>query len=105
MENETFKVGEIAILQNLPVPFTVFHGQECEIIAALALTDIVDIFGVHDTAVVYQISHRGLIVAVRPNSLKKRPSKGDDAEESKDTDFGKTVEWKDCAWSPESVEA
>lgn len=100
MGNKTFKIGEIALFQNLPIPFNLFNGDECEIVGALQLCLVEDIFGKHGLEYVYRVLHRGYTVAVKQESLKKKPGN----LETEDSDFGKTVGWKDCAWCPDSVE-
>lgn len=92
MPDETFQVGEIAQFQNLPTPFHVFNGDECEVISPCEMTPIEDIHGAFGFALVHQVKHRGCVVAVKPFSLKKRPAKGADDGEFSATNLGKMVQ-------------
>ena len=94
MQNETFQVGEIARFQNLPLPFNVFDGEECEVMTPCELTPIEDIQGAFGFALVHQVKFRGSVFAVKPFSLKKRRQKGDDSVGENETDFAKKMqEW------------
>lgn len=101
MNDGTFKLGEIAVFRDLPPPFNIMNGCECEVIGALENRFVVDLLGSKGISCTYVVDYRGTRAGVLPCNLKKRPQK----PESKDTDFGKTVEWDDCAWSPEKEAA
>lgn len=100
MQNETFQVGEIALFQNLPEPFSIFNGNECEVMTPCEVTPIEDLHGDFGFALVHQVKHRGCIFAVKPFSLKKRPAKGTDDGEFSETELGKMVQ----EWLKEPVE-
>lgn len=95
-----FKIGEIAILQNIPSPFTFMNGEECEIDGALQTRNVRDIYG--NTGVVhgYRIKFRDQIGVVCADNLRKKKL----PPETKDTEFGVKVNWQDCAWNPLELE-
>lgn len=99
MAEGTFKVGEIALLRNLPAPFDGMNGDECEIIAGLDKRIVKDIHGSFDLIDCYGISCRGVRGAVQVMNLKKKPAE----PQTKDAEFGKKVEWSTCGWKPHDL--
>lgn len=75
MHDETFKVGEIGILQNLEGAVEHFNGQEVEVVGGLEQRHVISLDGAKKYWVTYVISYGGYHVAVRPSNLrKKRPT-------------------------------
>lgn len=92
-----FKVGEIAILQNMTGGAAIYNGAECEVTEPLTRRTMpvlnIDID-------VYTIRHPdGADAYVLESWLrKKQPPQSD-------SDINTVVEWKDCAWQPSRVPA
>lgn len=81
MNDETFKVGEVGILQGLKGYAQVFNGQEAEVIGGLEQRHVLTMQGTQEFAVSYMISYREIPVAIRPSNLKKkRPPRIEHAE-------------------------
>lgn len=72
MDDGTFKVGEIAILQNLDSFSSLFNGEDVEVIGGLGQRNVSSISGTISFCVTYIVSYRGFVVAVRPSNLKKK---------------------------------
>lgn len=74
MSDETFKVGEIGILQNLSDWPGKYNGEEAEVVAGLEKRFVQYLHGSFGLAETYIISFGGLNVAIKPSNLrKKRP--------------------------------
>lgn len=101
MNDCSFQLGEVALFRDLPAPFHTMNGSECEIVGELEHRFVFDLHGKKGISRSYMVMYRGMRAAALPANLRKRPSK----PESKDADFGKVVEWDDCAWSPETEAA
>jgi hypothetical protein len=72
MDDGTFKVGEIGILQNLTGVASFLNGQEVEVVHGIGQRNVLCISGAVEFLVTYIISYRGNIVAVCPSNLKKK---------------------------------
>lgn len=72
MDDGTFKVGEIGILQNLVGVAALFNGEEVEVVRGLDQRNVYTLDGHKEFWVTYVISYRGSAVAVRPSNLKKK---------------------------------
>jgi hypothetical protein len=91
MNEETFVVGEIAILQNC-TNFPELDGAEVTITGPLELHE--NASGKSWMGYETDLVHKGFLVFPAPHKLrKKRPPK---SQREIDT----VVPWKDCAWSP-----
>lgn len=95
--NGQFKVGEIAILQNLVGDTACYNGTECEITEPLQRRTVpffrieVDVYTIRNCD--------GEKVYVLEKFLrKKRPPQ-------EDSDRNTVVEWKECGWQPNKVPA
>lgn len=75
MNDDTFKVGEIAVFQNLPVPFDFLNDKETEIRSALCNMCVVDVFGTYAIKMAYRVFADGREVACEAANLKKKVKK------------------------------
>lgn len=74
MNDGTFKVGEIGILQNLSGWPGIYNGEEAEIVGNLQERPVRYVNGGFGVSETYLISFQGQEVGVRPSNLrKKRP--------------------------------
>jgi hypothetical protein len=71
----TFKIGEIAIFQNLPFPFDHLNNQEAKIIEGLQHLNVVDIFGTTAKKLSYTVFAANREFACQPANLKKKLKK------------------------------
>ncbi len=96
MEDRTFKVGEIALFQNLDGAFSHLNNEECEILETSEVRKLVDLYGTHSEALTYLVSYRGLPVGVPPDKLKKKPGK----RQTRTEELRTVVPWSAVAWNP-----
>lgn len=76
-----FKAGDIAIFQNLPMPFSFLNGSECEVLESLREHHIECLNGNHDVLPVYKVRIRAGVVGVLPEQLRhKKPPESSDSE-------------------------
>lgn len=73
MNYGNFKVGEIAIFQNLPFPFDHLNNQETKVLDTLKPCDVIDIFGTTATKMAYLVLAVNREFACQPANLKKKP--------------------------------
>lgn len=93
-----FKVGEIAILQNLVGEgATCYNGTECEVIAPLEARRMM-IFPIVVECYVVRDCDGNFRYAMPMMLRKKQPPQ-------EDSDRNTVVEWKDCGWQPNKVPA
>lgn len=79
---ETFKIGEIGILQNLTGWPGRYNGEEAEITGTLDKRFVQFMNGGYGVADVYIIAFDGKEVAVKPSNLrKKRPPQSEEQKE------------------------
>ena len=72
MDDGTFKVGEIGILQNLTGIVAFLNGQEVEIVYGLGQRKVRTLDEGIAFWVTYVVNYRNHLVAVRPSNLKKK---------------------------------
>ena len=79
--NETFKVGEVAIIQNIPSEKGYLNGTECVIISGIETHVVTDIDGVTGFATGYvAIDVDGPGVLYYPENLRKKSLPSDSKE-------------------------
>lgn len=83
MTCKPFKPGDIAIFQNLPFPFSLANGQECEVLEALREHHIICMNGNEDVMPVYKVMFGTSIVGVLPEQLRHRKSPESEDSEHK----------------------
>ena len=93
--SEQFKVGEIAILQNLPPQAARYSGTECQILLEEREYQMPSpIPGIRMITIAYTIRDcdGNVRLCDRSRLRKKKPPQEDDAN--------KVVSWDECAWKP-----
>lgn len=96
MEDCTFKAGEIALFQNMNGSFGHLNGEECEVLKTLAFRPVVDLYGTGSFEFTYEVNYRGLVAAVPPENLKKKPGK----RQSRTEELRTVVPWNTVGWNP-----
>ncbi len=96
MNDGTFKIGEIAILQNLAHPFACANGDDCEIVDGMHPRNVIDILATVDVAETYLVKYRGVMCAVCFDNLKKKPA----APGVVDVEFVRMMDWLNRAKQP-----
>lgn len=91
-----FRVGEIAILQNIEGVMSYMNGIDVEVVSGLGLHPCIDLDGCKGFIITYIVQYEDKRFAVVPIQLRKKKPEIDQDE----LDGCAPATWDGCAWKP-----